>query len=94
MRLRETTVPADTESCDRPDNPRPCTRDPERGASAGDPGGPAFVRTLGGWVPAGVTSDGGKDPETGFRHSLFQYVSAHLGWICGTTGVHRSQITG
>ncbi|HWO65761.1 MAG TPA: hypothetical protein VNO31_37580, partial [Umezawaea sp.] len=69
-----------------------CVRDRDRGVAAGDSGGPGLVRTPGGWRLAAVTSGGGQDVETGEYHSLFQDLSSHLGWLCETMGVHRSQL--
>jgi secreted trypsin-like serine protease len=92
VRLHEVTAPVDTEACDTADRQRLCVRDLERGVAAGDSGGPGLVRTSGGWRLAGVTSGGGRDVETGEYSSLQQDVSSHLGWICETLGVHRSQL--
>jgi hypothetical protein len=89
-RLREMVLPV--ADCGAGEHQLLCLRDRDRGASAGDFGGPALTMTARGWRLAGVTSGGGRNVETGERHSVYQDVSAHLTWIRSTVG-HLPPIT-
>jgi len=85
-RLYGIELPVDPETCDRAERQMLCLRDSDRGASAGDSGGPALTETPCGWRLAGVTSGGGRNVDTGERLSVYQDVSANLDWIRTTVG--------
>lgn len=80
-RLHEIELPVDPETCDKEERQLLCLRDQDRGASAGDSGGPALTKTVRGWRLAGVTSGGGRNVDTGELLSVYQDVSANLDWI-------------
>ncbi|GAB3451718.1 S1 family peptidase [Actinophytocola sediminis] len=87
-RLHEFALPVDPDTCDREDRELLCVRDQDRGASAGDSGGPALTETPTGWQLTGVTSGGGRNVDTGERISVYQDLSASLNWL-HTTVISR-----